>query len=65
MAPMTPAEELLGRYCRWLLAERGLRPRAARGYVASVRPFVTAHGGGGKAGLRALGAGDVTAAERD
>ena len=60
MAPMTPAEELLDRYCRWLLAERGLRPRVARGYVASVRPFVTAHGGGGKAGLRALGAGDVT-----
>ncbi|HYY18234.1 MAG TPA: tyrosine-type recombinase/integrase [Streptosporangiaceae bacterium] len=60
MAPMTPAEELLDRYCRWLLAERGLRPRVARGYVASVRPFVTAHARGGEAGLRAVGAGDVT-----
>jgi site-specific recombinase XerD len=60
MVAMTPAGELLDRFCRWLLAERGLRPGAARGYVASVRPFVTAHGGGGEAGLRALGAGDVT-----
>ena len=60
MAPVTPAGELLDHYCRWLLAGRGLRPGAARGYVASVRLFVTAQGGGGEAGLRAPGAGDVT-----
>ena len=59
-APATWAEELLDGYRRWLLAERGLRVRVARGYVDSVRPFVIAHAGGGEAGLRDLGAGDVT-----
>jgi len=60
-APQTPAERLLADYRRWLLAERGLRAKVARGYVDSVAPFVTAHAGGGGAGLRELGAGDVTA----
>ncbi len=58
--PQTWAGELLGRYHRWLLGERGLQPGVARGYLASVRPFAAAHAGGGEAGLRALGAGDVT-----
>ena len=60
-APQTWAEQLLADYRSWLLAERGLRVKVARGYVDSVAPFVTAHAGGGGAGLRDLGAGDVTA----
>lgn len=60
MVPASPEEKLLDRYRRWLLAERGLRPRVARRYLNSVRPFVTAHAGGGEAGLRELRAGDVT-----
>jgi len=59
--PQTLAEELLEDYGRWLLAERGLRPKVARGYLDSVRPFVAAHAGGSAAGLGELGAGDVIA----
>lgn len=59
--PQTWAEEQLDRYHHWLLAERGLRAKVARGYLDSVRPFVAAHAAGGEAGLRDLGAGDVTA----
>jgi integrase/recombinase XerD len=60
-APATPAEALLDRYQCYLLAERGLREKVARGYVDSVRRFVAAHAGGGEAGLRDLAAGDVIA----
>jgi integrase/recombinase XerD len=60
-APQTWAEELADGYRRWLLTERGLGAKVARGYVDSVRPFVAAHAAGGEAGLRDLGAGDVTA----
>jgi integrase/recombinase XerD len=60
-APVIPAQALLERYRCYLLAERGLREKVARGYVDSVRPFVAAHAGGGEAGLRDLAAGDVTA----
>lgn len=60
-APATPAEVLLDRYRCYLLAERGLREKVARGYVDSVRPFVAAHAGGGEAGLGVVAAGDVTA----
>ena len=60
-APETLADELLDDYGRWLLAEGGLRPEVARGYLAAVRPFVTAHAAGGLASLRELAAGDVTA----
>jgi integrase/recombinase XerD len=59
-APRTRAEQLLQDYRGWLLTERGLRVKVARGYVDSVAPFVTAHAGG-EAGLASLGAGDVTA----
>lgn len=59
--PGSRAQELLERYRRWLLAERGLQVKVARGYVDSVRPFVTAHAGSSDAGLRDLTAGDVTA----
>ncbi len=60
-APQTWAEELVDGYRRWLLTERGLGVKVARGYVDSVRPFVAVHAAGGEAGLRDLGAGDVTA----
>lgn len=60
-APQAPAEQLLADYRSWLLAERGLREKVARGYADSVAPFVTAHASGGGAGLRDLCAGDVTA----
>jgi len=59
-APRTPAERLLADYRDWLMAERGLGPKVARGYVDCVAPFVTAHAGRGEAGLRELGADDVT-----
>ena len=61
LAPQTWAEELVDGYRRWLLTERGLGVKVARGYVDSVRPFVAVHAAGGEAGLRDLGAGDVTA----
>jgi site-specific recombinase XerD len=59
--PATQAEALLERYRRYLLAERGLREKVARGYADSVRPFVAgcAAAGGGEPGW--LTAGDVTA----
>ena len=60
-APQTRAEQLLADYRSWLLTERGLRVKVARGYADSVAPFVTAHCGRGEAGLRELGAGDVIA----
>ena len=39
-------EELLGRYRAWLLVERGVTPRTARGYVDCVRPFVATRASG-------------------
>ena len=59
-APQTRAEQVLADYRGWLLTERGLRVKVARGYVDSVAPFVTAHAGA-EAGLRELVAGDVIA----
>ena len=59
--PVTRAEALLERYRRYLLAERGLREKVARGYVDSVRPFVASCAAAGGADLRWLTAGDVTA----
>jgi site-specific recombinase XerD len=54
-------EALLERYRRYLLGERGLREKVARGYVDSVRPFVAGCAAAGDADLRQLTAGDVTA----
>ena len=59
--PATQAEALLERYRRYLLAERGLREKVARGYVDSVRPFVASCAAVDGADLRRLTAGDVTA----
>ena len=60
-APRSVAAVLLERYRCWLLTERGLGVKVARGYVDLVGPFVAAHALSGEAGLRELGAGDVTA----
>ena len=60
--PATQAEALLKRYRRYLLAERGLREKVARGYADSVRPSVAGCAAAGDADLRCLTAGDVTAA---
>lgn len=38
--PLSPTEELLARYGRYLLDTRGLAATSARGYVDMVRPFV-------------------------
>jgi integrase/recombinase XerD len=59
--PATQAEALLERYRRYLLAERGLREKVARGYVDSVRPFVAGCAAAGTEDLGRLTAGDVTA----
>jgi site-specific recombinase XerD len=58
--PAGPAELLLERYRRYLLAERGVQPEVARGYVDLVRSFVASHAASG-AGVAALTAGQVTA----
>ena len=59
--PATQAEALLERYRRYLLAERGLREKVARGYVDSVRPFVAGCATAGGTDLGRLTASDVTA----
>jgi integrase/recombinase XerD len=59
-APQSVAAVLLECYRCWLLAERGVGVKVACGYVDAVRPFVAAHAVSGDAGLRELGAGDVT-----
>ena len=40
IAPAAPAEVLAERFRGYLLAERGLQPRVASGYLARVRPFI-------------------------
>ena len=57
---MTPAEVLLEEYRGWLLAERGVQVKVARGYLDLVRPFVARHAAADE-GLGRLSAGDVTA----
>jgi integrase/recombinase XerD len=58
--PATPVEELLERYRGYLLAERGLQVKVARGYVDLVRPFVASRAGAEGVRLERLTAGDVT-----
>lgn len=58
-APVTPAEVLLEEYRGWLLAERGVQVKVARGYLDLVRPFVARHAAA-DAGLGRLSAADVT-----
>lgn len=55
-----PVEELLDRYRRYLLVERGLTEGTARGYVDNVRPFVATRLSGKVLDLAGIVAGDVT-----
>ena len=58
IASADPAGVLAERFRGYLLAERGLQPKVASGYVARVRPFITGCLGAG--GLRQVIAADVT-----
>jgi hypothetical protein len=58
-APRDRAEELLERYRCYLLGERGLQVKVARGYLDLVRPFVARCVIGGSADPGRLAAGDV------
>lgn len=60
-APATPAEELVERYRGYLLVERGLGVKVARGYVDLVRPFIAGRVRADGVELEALTAGEVTA----
>ena len=55
-----PAEDLLERYRRFLILERGLAEKTARGYVDAVRPFLARRASTDGLGLAGLTAGDVT-----
>ncbi len=61
VAVLTPVDALLERYRQYLIVERGLSVRTARGYVDAVRPFVTGRAGVRGLDLAGLTAGDVTA----
>ena len=58
--PPSPVEELLGRYRRYLVGERGLTAGTARGYVDFVRPFVASRVRGEVLDLAGITAADVT-----
>lgn len=58
-------EELLERYCRYLLVERGLTAGTARGYVDNVRPFVATRLRGSTLNLVGISAADVTGFVRE
>lgn len=58
--PVSPADEVLERYRRYLTIERGLTVGTARGYVDAVRPFVESRiGPGGRPELWELSPADV------
>lgn len=58
--PLSVAEDLLDRYRRYLILERGLTPGTVRGYVDLVRPFVESRmSAGGTLDLWELSAADV------
>jgi len=59
--PAGPVEALLGRYARWLAAERGLAETTIRRNVELVRPFVAGWEPAGRVELGHLRAADVTA----
>jgi len=56
----TPADELLERYRRFLLGERGLAVGTVRGYVGIVGPFLAGRVAADGSGLERLAARDVT-----
>jgi site-specific recombinase XerD len=59
--PAGPADELLGRYQRYLVTERGLGAATAADYAAKTRPFLSGRVAADGAGLACLTAADVTA----
>jgi len=59
--PAGPVEALLGRYARWLAAERGLAETTIQRNVELVRPFLAGRDTGGGVALEHLRAADVTA----
>ena len=58
---LSPVEELLERYRRYLLVERVLRVESARVYVTAIRPFVESFGVGQDLELRGVTAAQVSA----
>ena len=58
--PPSQVEDLLGRYHRYLVGERGLTAGTARGYVDFVRPFVASRVRGEVLDLAGITAADVT-----
>lgn len=60
-SPMTAEQELVERYRRYLLRERGVCEQAAEGYVRKVRRFLAWRTSAGTAGLEGLTAADVSA----
>jgi integrase/recombinase XerD len=60
-APADPIEEVLARYCIYLLGERGLTAGTARGYVDCVRGFVRTRNRGGELDWAGLDAAEVNA----
>ena len=59
--PVSPVDELIERYRRYLLLERALTPASASLYVGSVRPFVEQFGGADGVELDRLTAAQVSA----
>ena len=56
-----PIDELLHRFRRYLIVERGLRDKGATDYARAVRPFLEGRLSQGALGLDRLSAADVTA----
>lgn len=56
-----PIDELLHRFRRYLVVERGLRDKGARDYARAVRPFLEGRLSQGALGLDRLSAAEVTA----
>jgi site-specific recombinase XerD len=60
-SPMTAEEELLDRYRRYLMRERGVCAQAADGYLRKARRFLAWRASAGTPGLDGLTAADVSA----
>jgi site-specific recombinase XerD len=60
-SPTAPVEMVLGRYARWLAAERGLAETTIQRNVELVRPFVAGWERAGRVELKRLRAADVIA----
>lgn len=61
LGPVTPVEELVERYRRYLLVERALTVGTARGYVEAIRPFLAGFDGAGVVELKRVTAAEVSA----